>query len=487
MRRGWIIGSVLVVLIVAGGVGAWLLWPPAGYDYLSSSWSTYARRIAATDVGCRTVDPVHERPGLLQGYCQSHRGAASADIAAYGEGDGALTLLRAVIQGDPTQLGQWWREIAAVFEPRDRDRAAEWLEDHRGRGGETTIGRLNVRFQDSIVTHEYIVIEVRGRKDGPVTPGASMLDFRYEELAQRFAPVFRFYPGEPFRPLSLEAYLSQTRVCAFVNEIVVPASCADPDKPAPDACGHVAEGKCFLALDVRDAVEDRNPADHRAAERRMRTVDPLPRVYWHVQRVSPSRAIVQYWLFYSYNDYSNLAGTSGNKHEGDWEWVAVDVRADAQGASAPYEVALSAHEESKRRRVAADPAPGWRPVVFVALGSHANYFRVAGAHPVRIKLGSRHVRIGTDRVSADGFVLRPRTEPPSECDYVLGELTGEPPPWRYGAVNVVFKGPVRSVAGRGPEDPRERTIWDVPIRAFDGGTEAGEATEEVGARRIGCG
>ena len=99
----------------------------------------------------------------------------------------------------------------------------------------------------------------------------------------------------------------------------------------------------------------------------------LPRtVYGRVVRAGEVVA-VQYWLFFFYNAWHNL-------HEADWELITVlhDPRTDA-----PVSVAASAHSGGTRL----DPAEvTWidgQPVVYVAAGSHALYFRpqAGGARP----------------------------------------------------------------------------------------------------------
>ena len=64
-------------------------------------------------------------------------------------------------------------------------------------------------------------------------------------------------------------------------------------------------------------------------------------------------------------------------HEGDWEAVSVIV--DLRGR--PLVVGLSRHDEGARRDWAKAPKRGQRPLVHVALGSHANYF-APGAQPL---------------------------------------------------------------------------------------------------------
>src|SRR5262249_60313620 len=65
-------------------------------------------------------------------------------------------------------------------------------------------------------------------------------------------------------------------------------------------------------------------------------------------------------------------------HEGAWE----DVNVVLSAAEAPQEVGYSQHCSGQTRAWASTPVSGdTHPVVHVALGSHANYFK-AGTQPI---------------------------------------------------------------------------------------------------------
>lgn len=86
-------------------------------------------------------------------------------------------------------------------------------------------------------------------------------------------------------------------------------------------------------------------------------------LYWH-----------QWWLFYLYNPWS-VAGVG--KHEGDWEFVQTGCVDEA--GDRPVLVTCSQHHSGGKREFWATTlgsertSPG-RPFVYVARGSHANYF-----------------------------------------------------------------------------------------------------------------
>lgn len=86
--------------------------------------------------------------------------------------------------------------------------------------------------------------------------------------------------------------------------------------------------------------------------------------------------ILQYHFFYAFNDW-RLAANGMNHHEGDWEMVAVYLKNDV-----PYALLLSQHGagnfekwETTVKAVDKQGNETTHPIVYAALGSHANYSR----------------------------------------------------------------------------------------------------------------
>jgi len=85
---------------------------------------------------------------------------------------------------------------------------------------------------------------------------------------------------------------------------------------------------------------------------------------------------LQYHFFYAFNDW-RLAANGINHHEGDWEMIAVYLKNDE-----PYSVLFSQHGSGAmelwkdvRRVQDRDGNNTPHPLIYVALGSHANYSR----------------------------------------------------------------------------------------------------------------
>jgi hypothetical protein len=193
-------------------------------------------------------------------------------------------------------------------------------------------------------------------------------------LAERYAPVVRLVeqeeecgPGEPYRPLDVEALFDEPTVA-----LRGPWGGGDLVTIGP-AANELSRGLFEYHLDFPgDAL---NPGcDYEKWGRRIEQ-GREPTVYAHVaaEKGKPGRLALQYWIFYVFNDWNNL-------HEGDWEMIQLVFAADDAAealATEPVEVGYSQHEGAE--------AAGWddeklelvdgtHPVVHPAAGSHANHY-----------------------------------------------------------------------------------------------------------------
>lgn len=105
---------------------------------------------------------------------------------------------------------------------------------------------------------------------------------------------------------------------------------------------------------------------------------PQPVYYGRVLRETDAAGnqwtILQYHFFYAFNDW-RLAANGMNHHEGDWEMTAVYLKNDE-----PYAVLMSQHGagniawwDEVFKALDQDGKPTTHPVIYAALGSHANY------------------------------------------------------------------------------------------------------------------
>jgi len=274
------------------------------------------------------------------------------------------------------------------------------------------------------------------------------------ELARRFAPVLRYHSQELFVPIPRAAYVSRTqlkeqegRFVRVLRQTLVP-----DDLPARQGTCLRSRG-CLFFLDVR-GVEPDPPKDSQRAydvieNELLRTSSPT--VYSHVTHYDDSgEYAVQYWFLYFFNYRLN-------EHESDWEQITVRLDADRN----PVDVFYSSHEGGHHRNWERVERDGEHPVVYPALGSHANYFGT-GRHPVQV--GCRRVigsirrclrgrRVLVDLADGRGRAL-------GADDYELSELTGPVFAGSYGTGNYVVLTRRPSVLS----DPRTRTLWRDPLR-----------------------
>jgi hypothetical protein len=110
------------------------------------------------------------------------------------------------------------------------------------------------------------------------------------------------------------------------------------------------------------------------------------RIYGHVHPVA-NGAWLEYWFFYYYNHFIF------DDHEGDWEMIQVFVNNNLEPQAAVY----AQHSGNSWCPWAKVPKERGRPVVFVAIGSHASYFS-PGDHSFFHGLANDHT---------DGNVKRP--------------------------------------------------------------------------------
>jgi hypothetical protein len=197
-----------------------------------------------------------------------------------------------------------------------------------------------------------------------------------DELASTYAPVLHFTGGEKFYPTSVEYIISSSVLRQRFSDgsnIVVDAS------PTAQSLGAYTGTDLFLdnKLGTLDAIS----ADYASQGSNIGYY-----AYVHIVTDS-STTVIQYWLFYAYNNGPL------NNHQGDIE--VVEIFLDASGN--PQKALYSQHGAGENA--------GWgdvekndnHPVVYVAQGSHANYFR-----SYQGKIG-----IENDIVGGDGVTVEP--------------------------------------------------------------------------------
>ena len=269
-------------------------------------------------------------------------------------------------------------------------------------------------------------------------------------LAERHAPVVRIVeqleecgPGEPYEPMDVELLFDEPTVA-----LRGPWNAADLIEVGPDA--EALAGLYEYHLDFPGNALSPG-CDYERWTRRL-TEGHRPVVYAHVATEPrfPGRLALQYWIFYSFNDWNNL-------HEGDWENIQLLFDAgDAREALAeePVAVGYSQHEGSERADWDADKlelVDGRRPVVYPAAGSHANFFDEA------LFLGSSAEQgVGCDDTRGPHVELDPEVvtipSDPAEARRALPWIAFE---GRWGELQEAFF--------NGPTGPNLKRSWTEPI------------------------
>lgn len=180
------------------------------------------------------------------------------------------------------------------------------------------------------------------------------------KLLARHVPVVVLHPADRFAPVPVEGFLAD-------SDLLRPAGGGTWEK----VDGPFPSGGANLRLDQRLCLAVQGTpaipcyADAQSAH------DSTPTTYGFASR-SGGRIVLQYWFFYVFNGYSPTvpAGEIWQVHEGDWE--AVSIVLDAKGK--PLLAGYSRHCSGARRAWSKVAKEGLRPLVYVGVGSHANYF-----------------------------------------------------------------------------------------------------------------
>lgn len=212
----------------------------------------------------------------------------------------------------------------------------------------------------------------------PAADAASASVFR--RALYRHVPVLRFDSGEDFFPVRVQAVTdnignklvrgneANTTIAARENNEGELTIRYLRKRRQPDSYPNGDDIRDSDRLDERGSEVSEYLADARDFQRHASYRDYI------YGRIVPIRegdrvtgAWLQYWFFYYYNDFPRV--TTGD-HEGDWELIQVRVDAEGRPSAAVY----ANHGNGSKCAWAKMRPRGARPVVYVALGSHASYF-----------------------------------------------------------------------------------------------------------------
>jgi hypothetical protein len=298
-------------------------------------------------------------------------------------------------------------------------------------------------------------------------------------LLRRYQPVTVLHPDELFRPVTVDPFLGG----AQLEQRAADGTWSSAPRPPsgflpvtdPAGCTSSADSACW-----RLNLPDCTPATglealpcYRAAER----ARPMSNAVYGAALRTGGRIVLEYWYWYWYDFWSGLFPASDfvwQAHEGDWEVVTVVLASSGR----PLSVGYSQHSCGKVRSWA--KVPRWRgtthPVVYVALGTHANYFT---AGPVQVDLRAQcyppvgaailrhylpHVLDRTGR----GRALGPSLHGVTRSRIVV--VTARAPQWMqfpgyWGEINLFHApDPIGTrTAGPAPRGPSFHDVWTNPL------------------------
>jgi len=270
-------------------------------------------------------------------------------------------------------------------------------------------------------------------------------------LETQFAPILKLDSRELLVPIDISSYLSTTTLDERQGKKLTVLQ----DSPSLTTLPETEDGcqaafNCEYVLDVRGVEPTKSrPQDYREIQDKLLANGARLKVYAQVVRYDDSGDYgVQYWFLYIYNYRLNF-------HESDWEQITVGVDKDGTPKKALY----SSHSTGFVRDWGDMEHDGDHPVVYVAVGSHANYFH-AGTHAVtvscpklfkirRICIRKRDIR---DKSDGKGQLLLP-------VNYQVDEFPPQIFVGSYGAWNYVEHQRLRADL----LDPRTRPAFINPL------------------------
>jgi hypothetical protein len=268
-----------------------------------------------------------------------------------------------------------------------------------------------------------------------LSSGATPLsDAERQQLAEQYAPVLQYMKGETCYPVDVDYYLQSCSLFRVVDDSAVLIT----ETPTIPELAQLRTDDYFLNNRL-GGVDDDNIVQ--AYQQNLSQLGYT--VYYHIES-DGQMTYVQYWMFYVFNPGSL------NRHQGDWEMVQVVLDGDLEPVATTYSQHHSAVQAGWSDVIVQD---GVHATVYVALGSHANYYRYYQG-----KLQ------GMDQCGDDGLALQPSEY---ELIEIRQEIPGGQPDtswvWYGGKWGTIpdLLAEARGEAGpQGPMYREEGGMWD---------------------------
>ena len=194
-------------------------------------------------------------------------------------------------------------------------------------------------------------------------------------MAETYEPYLHFATGEKFFPTDANYHIENS----VLYMKLLDANTLIESSPTIASIAQYTSEDYFLTNTLGGSEEI-------AQDYEQRRESLGDKIYTHVTREAGS-IVVQYWFFYAFNP-----GTL-NQHQGDWEMMQIVL----DSTETPQYAVYSQHHAGERAEWKdVEKVDGTHPRVYVALGSHASYFR-----PYQGKLGMESDTLG------DAYTLKP--------------------------------------------------------------------------------
>ncbi len=310
--------------------------------------------------------------------------------------------------------------------------------------------------------------------------GRGTVGSRDRDVLERYQPIAILYDRSDWAPAPVESLLERSTLER--RSPPGPWRLSDRTPTAAElaraGCGSVAT--CRLDLVACPLRELARTGERRYLRLRdSRSLSGYASVVYASARANTGRraatlpTILQYWFFYPIDWWQSTLRRPAIEqfHEGDWESVTIALARDGT----PQLVGYSQHGAGQRRSWAATPRAGDHPVVYVARGSHANYF-APGRHPippafagpeaagaaalVRPLLHDYTCNRPTASVGPAGLAAATSTLVDVDASTDWARFRGA-----WGKGNFVFLTGARALfaAGASPSGPVQHAIWRDPV------------------------
>jgi len=195
-------------------------------------------------------------------------------------------------------------------------------------------------------------------------------DAKENELASRFEPVLHFVSGEEFYPTDPNYHIENSELFIKSGE----TNTLVKNSPTISDISQYTTDGYFLNNTLGSSA---TIAQDYKQSRSIYGDKIYARVTTEGQYI-----VVQYWFFYAYNPGSL------NQHQGDWEMIQVIL----DSTETPVYAVYSQHHSGEIAEWQdVEKSDETHPLVYVALGSHANYFKYFQG-----KLGHESDTVGND-------------------------------------------------------------------------------------------